>query len=479
MTENYWPDDALERKMDGEFLERFLVSRLAEQGGSFVLNIDAGWGRGKSYFLRCLGNQLEGSGHLVARVDAWATDHADDPLLAVMAAIEDCLKPYTRKRKVKRVLAAVKQNVGAITIAGLKGAIKGVTRRYAGESSDEIADLIQSDAVVQNDEKSPSRSLETDISKSITDEIESVADRIARAAIDHFRKTEESIKSFKENMSSLIQSAQAAGIKLPLFILIDELDRCRPTYAIEMLERAKHLFEIDNVVFVIATDTAQMRESIKAVYGAGFDSAKYLHRFFNRTYVFEDPKFEQFLELLRKTKPINEDKISVPDRWISINKTILLGLSGFGLSLRDFEQCYDHLHTIQSMWDRPYKIELIVILPLIVANHLGYPLEYTSSTFQPLKAALGPSAPHFNIPSGYQNTHMNAVTAMIEMAQMAQQGWRVADPHSENNQFRYWVGEQLRAEVRARPEMKESKKLSSSILDYPGLVRMAGRIKDR
>lgn len=64
-----------------------------------------------------------------------------------------------------------------------------------------------------------------------------------------------------------------------VFILIDELDRCRPSYAIEMLETIKHFFELKNYVFVVATDTEQLSHSVKAVYGDFFDGKEYLSRF--------------------------------------------------------------------------------------------------------------------------------------------------------------------------------------------------------
>ncbi|QDE47832.1 hypothetical protein EIN43_17235 [Enterobacter hormaechei] len=66
---------------------------------------------------------------------------------------------------------------------------------------------------------------------------------------------------------------------MPTFIFIDELDRCRPNYAIDMLETIKHLFDINNVVFVIATDKEQLSHSICSVYGSGFDATRYLDRF--------------------------------------------------------------------------------------------------------------------------------------------------------------------------------------------------------
>jgi hypothetical protein len=64
-------------------------------------------------------------------------------------------------------------------------------------------------------------------------------------------------------------------------ILIDELDRCRPTYAIEMLEAIKHWFCVPNVVFVLAMDREQLSHSIRAVYGQGFDVDGYFLRFFH------------------------------------------------------------------------------------------------------------------------------------------------------------------------------------------------------
>jgi hypothetical protein len=62
-----------------------------------------------------------------------------------------------------------------------------------------------------------------------------------------------------------------------LFV-VDELDRCRPTFAIEVLERIKHLFNVPHLVFLIGADLGQLGKSIKAVYG-DIDSADYLHRF--------------------------------------------------------------------------------------------------------------------------------------------------------------------------------------------------------
>ena len=70
-----------------------------------------------------------------------------------------------------------------------------------------------------------------------------------------------------------------------------------------MLETIKHLFDINNVVFVIATDKEQLSHSICSVYGANFDSRRYLDRFFMRSVTLKKNSLAIFLET--KLKKIN------------------------------------------------------------------------------------------------------------------------------------------------------------------------------
>lgn len=66
-----------------------------------------------------------------------------------------------------------------------------------------------------------------------------------------------------------------------LVIFIDELDRCKPTFAVQTLEIVKHLFNIHGLVFVFSLDILQLSHGIKSVYGYDFDATGYLERFFN------------------------------------------------------------------------------------------------------------------------------------------------------------------------------------------------------
>ena len=68
-----------------------------------------------------------------------------------------------------------------------------------------------------------------------------------------------------------------------LVVIIDELDRCRPSYAVQLLERIKHYFDCDNICFVFSVNLFELQHTIKQYYGSGFDASKYLDRFFDMT----------------------------------------------------------------------------------------------------------------------------------------------------------------------------------------------------
>ena len=91
-------------------------------------------------------------------------------------------------------------------------------------------------------------------------------------------KTEEEIRDkVKEIFDSIItENVQK------LVIFIDELDRCRPNFAIEMLERIKHYFDDDRIIFVASINREQLIHSISKYYGSNFDSTGYLDKFFDK-----------------------------------------------------------------------------------------------------------------------------------------------------------------------------------------------------
>ncbi|WP_346708698.1 P-loop NTPase fold protein [Massilistercora timonensis] len=77
-----------------------------------------------------------------------------------------------------------------------------------------------------------------------------------------------------------------------LVIFIDELDRCRPTFAIETLERLKHYFDDERIIFVVSVNKEQLIHTISKFYGDSFDSTAYLNKFFDMNiYLPEIPNY--------------------------------------------------------------------------------------------------------------------------------------------------------------------------------------------
>ena len=66
-----------------------------------------------------------------------------------------------------------------------------------------------------------------------------------------------------------------------IIIFIDELDRCKPSYAVRLLEQIKHYMCDERITFILAVNTAQLQHTIRHFYGSEFDACRYLDRFFD------------------------------------------------------------------------------------------------------------------------------------------------------------------------------------------------------
>jgi hypothetical protein len=77
---------------------------------------------------------------------------------------------------------------------------------------------------------------------------------------------------------TMIEIDGSAG-PVPLVVVVDELDRCRPDYALALLEVVKHFFSVPNVHFVLGVNLEALAHSVRARYGSGIDAERYLRRF--------------------------------------------------------------------------------------------------------------------------------------------------------------------------------------------------------
>ncbi|ENP8391114.1 TPA: P-loop NTPase fold protein [Vibrio alginolyticus] len=221
------------------------------------LLINGEWGEGKTEFCHKLLNHFGEDYHLVY-IDAFASDSVDNPLLTITAEIAKLIpKGKTRARFVKKAIPACK--------VGFKTAGKAAVSWAFKQSTDSISD---------------------DFEKELQKGAEQLSDLAVEGALKEQIEAEKSISSLCAALKLLTEGDNGK----PLIICIDEFDRCRPPYAISMLETVKHAFDQEKVNFIFCANKEILEQSIKHHYGVE-NSTRYLDKFMD--FSIELPRAQQ------------------------------------------------------------------------------------------------------------------------------------------------------------------------------------------
>lgn len=218
---------------------------------SFVIALNASWGNGKTTFVNMLNNEIKNPTEnkyeelkaIPIYYNAWEEDdygNAFESLIYRM--VEEISKHIETEPTMKNQFETIKSNLPEILLS--------IGKSYSKTKGIDIDALIDKINEINNSQKTLNES-------------------------DYFSKYTEFKdvkKRFKDNLKKLSSEKK-------IIVFIDELDRCRPDFAIETLEIVKHYFNISNIVFVLSLDIEQLSHSIATCYGQNMDSAGYLRRF--------------------------------------------------------------------------------------------------------------------------------------------------------------------------------------------------------
>lgn len=282
-SEDPFGSDRLNRRQHVEALCRILTG----VEGHLAVSLDAPWGGGKTAFAKMCGAQLRSEGVRVVDFNAWRQGHTGDPLVDLVAAISQQIDS-PKIEAVKQAAASLAWHVAKMGTRGL------VDRNAAEVGGPEIfAPWVEAER-----------------------EVERFIGRLAEAATPEDG---------------------------PLVVLIDELDRCRPPYALSLLETVKHLFDADGVKVVMAINRDELRHSVESIYGPDFDSDRYLRRFADLSISLPPPGEQDltaFLDSLLDTTGLS-DRFTASGGY---NSALMLRMvaEAPGCGLRDLEHAVQH-----------------------------------------------------------------------------------------------------------------------------------------
>lgn len=216
---------------------------------------------------------LRNSGVHTLYFNAWESDFTDDPLVALIGELEVGLS------ELKLLNASAAPSPTAVAVSRVKRIGTTLLKR----SLPAAVKLATAGLLDLND---------------ITEEtLGDLAEKTAESEIEAYEESRRSITKFREAIEEVarhVGTLNNEGERLPLVLIIDELDRCKPSYAVRVLECIKHLFAVPGIVFVLAVDRTQLSHSVRSQYGVGMDATGYLRRFFDIELSLPEPTGQRF-----------------------------------------------------------------------------------------------------------------------------------------------------------------------------------------
>lgn len=258
--------DKIEKPFENDFWGReALADRLTDHVSRITVGatiaIDAEWGAGKSWFVNNWKAKLEQNDFKVIYLNAFNQDYIEDPFLTISMEIANVLQAdQDTLDKIKSTIGdayrAILPNlpmlifqvamglIGAGKLAGeLVETFKGL-KEDSGEFGEKAAELLN----------------------------EQLKEHLS-AQVENYENEKKSLDYFKAQLAEITKKEEK-----PLVFIVDELDRCKPEFAIRLIERIKHFFDIPKVVFILAINKTQLEESINNFYGFS-STANYLEKF--------------------------------------------------------------------------------------------------------------------------------------------------------------------------------------------------------
>ena len=293
-------DDSLNRNI---YLNNF-ISSLNSINRNTIIAIDGGWGSGKTYFVKELEYiaKNEEKFHKIEKEVVEKFRHKYD-LFYFNAWENDDLPPLESiLYRMAKEFWGVRENLANKAIGVAKGIINFPVAFISGGSMSN--------------------------------------DNFTEGYIDQHIKRAKNVIELHDKIEDLISNNYDESKKDILFV-IDDLDRCNPSFAVNLLESIKHHFTSEHVVFIICANNSELQHTIKKYYGEQFNGMEYLNRFYDIIFSLPTPDVKQYLAQRFKDVDLNY-----------VDKEVALDVARMeNMSLRQVNRYFSTLELLTRFFD--------------------------------------------------------------------------------------------------------------------------------
>lgn len=271
-----------------------IIETLANKHNSSCFAIDGKWGIGKTYVLEMLETALKNiqseetqdDKYFVFHYNCWEYDYYDEPSIAIISAMLNEVEKMEALGKLeefaKSSWAKAKMYIGQI----------------AGEFS------------------------KNKIGINIVETIQDINDETYQREESKYKFDE--LYTFRKTLDNARTKLEELAEEKSIVLIVDELDRCIPSYAIKVMERLHHLFDgVSNITVIMAVDKSQLEQSVKQIYGDSVDVDKYLKKFIDFSLILDNGEIseefeEKYNEFFKYFSFADNDKVFLTELFKTI-----------------------------------------------------------------------------------------------------------------------------------------------------------------
>lgn len=331
-----------------------LMNLISNSEEELVMVLDAAWGEGKTTFVNMWRGLLNQNEFKSIYFDAFANDYQKDSFLTLASEIYSL---FDKDDKIKTEFKS--KAISALKILGRVTTRVGVKALTAGVLDESILDI-------------------SDIVNYTSSEASKIADEYLAKQLESAKRDKQSLSEFKSFLENM---ATELGNDKPIVFIIDELDRCEPNFALDLIEKIKHLFSVPHLVFMLVMNRSQVEESIRHRFGVGVDSTKYLQKFVNvwatlpkKKIAKDDNDGDRGYFLINCLKRMDYDTETSNQQSLIPLYTQLIDY--FGLSLREIERSLTNFAIFNNVTKQELKTEFKEIGVFLSIIKVNYPKVY-------------------------------------------------------------------------------------------------------